>query len=373
MGPGHDTRRRAVSALDCESPQHAGQGLSTRGFSNDTHHGDHVNASGISVERRRRAHQLRAQGLSQRAIAADLGVSQPAVHRYLSTPPPAPERYPLDNPSELGKCDQSGINTLGWGSCTNPTYDALVQLSPYAQGVSPLVSQPAWESSWDVLDSRYDQPLRCWCCFSLIRWSPSLERIIWRLMSPDDEDNKVRPLIRCPQHNGEVRGKYVRAVKQRPVNPQEVFRYLFTDVRHAMSAVEYARRQEIPYIKAGYKLTFGRVWLAVAAKPITKRIKSKERAYELAGRADETSELLDWALQVIDPMVRVTGGFDWALQEDDLERREPDTEFETVRGSGWIHPSIQVATAIGREVEYGDRVTRDEWDVLKKALEANRK
>lgn len=320
-----------------------------------------------AVERRLKAHQLRARGLSQRAIAAELGVHHSKVQRYLSAPPPQVTEVetssglwrPPGAPFDLGFLDESGIKTYGWSLCLDPTFDALSLLRGYARG-APSTSYP--EIYWDVEDSRWDQPDKCFCSFVLYRRWRTTGQTVFGLMTPDDPENDVRPLIRCPGHNAEVRHKFAKRVEITP----EVVHYQFMKVEHSRSAIEYARRKDIPYFKVSYQTTMGWMALLVAPEEVAKHQKTKQRARETKLSGKESAPRFDWALRVIDPMTHLTAHGDWRVNEV-REDKEIDEDIQSITGSAWVNPAAWISQAIDRPWDNGDVLSDEEWVMVERS------
>lgn len=312
----------------------------------------------FDAERHRRAHQLRAEGLSQRAIGVELGLHRNQVVRYLARPLPKGGGH-------------SNVRNL-----QEVWLDPFLQIPdiwriPPGHGVSTAVPTPgppgAPDRAIDLFDTD-DEPV-CTCIWVLqIRHKETGEFSAWT-RDPEDEDERNRATMRwgCWKHNPVLTEQETTLIND--VAPEATFVARMHSYRHFDSARRVAHRKNEKGEDGSYILmsreTNGLRWYdLLSAENLTPTKKTYERAKTLEVETRVALPHLDARLRDLERLRQVNTRHAWQLPQegtvfDSEEDDEPRYDVMTTSESR----SIQAVSKelLGYQINPGDRIDRDTW------------
>lgn len=352
-------------SVECkEPPTKAGQGAPKE----DQHvpcNNQQVTRSMTNVyayEARRRAHQLREQGHSQRSIARTLGMSQQRIAVFLREPPPD---APLNTPEHMS--DNSNVRNLQevWPHLSI----AHSGQTGHKPSSSAVVTPAHPVHPFDYFDTD-DTPL-CICAWALNGRHKSTGRTFVWLRTPDAElvRNRARMRWLCPQHNPILTVRQSRQIATH--SSSSSFIYYFENYTHADSARRMAHRLQKRDKDGSYILltreTYGeKHWYMASVLNLTPRHSSFTRAKTTEIDTHDLLPGLRDSLQDIEPLRHVSSRHLWHLiEEEDPELNSPTHPQYDIITSSTERTIVKVSERVlGRRVYPGETISEVEWGLL---------
>lgn len=304
-------------------------------------------SSAYATEARRRAHQLRSAGLSQRAIAAELGVTQQRVSQWLKAPPEH-------------MSDKSNVRDLQevWPDLTLHNPDIGV-VSPGQRGVQGC-------PSWGLMDTDDTPECRCAWGFNLRDRRTGVFYSYLRHPDAEEEINRTPMRFVCPLHNAALVQNQVGRIERHA--PDLLWAACFYDYRHLDSARRVAHRlrkkdKDSSYIAISRKTWTGEiVYHFVGAFNPTPRAKSRTRASTTETDFYNAQPYLQTSLQDTEALRRVTTKWLWQLPRDDDEYERSEDPHHDIITSGAKKLVTDVALEVlGRRLYSGEVIAWDDW------------